>query len=187
MLKRFENNIQPLLHLLEAGLMGLFFVSAMRMLIGDLFAHVQSATLVQSYTLRAIEFAADAPGVMQPAVVSNEIILLGVMIALPVLMLLLGRLRFMFIVAVALTAFGRAAMTTPLLNVTSTMGAILAVGGGLIYITLLVSQRATQFPYFFIVGFAADQLIRAAGSTSDLTWTAQFARQESVGESSQQA
>jgi endonuclease/exonuclease/phosphatase family metal-dependent hydrolase len=175
MLKRFESNIQPLLHLLEAGLMGLFFVSAMRMLIGDLFAHVQSATLVQSYTLRGIEFDLSASGVMQPSVVSNEIILLGVMIALPVLMLLLGRIRFMFLVAVGLTAFGRAAMTTPLLNVSSTMGAILAVGGGLIYIALLVSQRATQFPYFFILGFAADQMIRAAGSTSDPTWTTEFA------------
>src|SRR5688572_1421337 len=141
MLKRFESNIQPLLHLLEAGLMGLFFVSAMRMLIGDLFAHVQSATLAQSYTMRGIEFAADTSGVMQPNVVSNEIILLGVMVALPVLMLLLGRVRFMFLIAVGLTAFGRAAMTTPLLNISSTMGAILAVGGGLIYIALLVSQR----------------------------------------------
>lgn len=180
MLKRFESNIQPLLHLFEAGLIGLFFIQALRMLIGDLFAHVQSANLVQSYTLRGIQFDVSAPGVMQPAVVSNEIILLGVMIALPVLMLLFGRIRFMFFVAVGLTAFGRAAMTISLLNVSSTMGAILAVGGGLIYIALIVSQRATQFPYLFILGFAADQMIRAYGSTSDPTWTAQFATSQAI-------
>ncbi|MDQ7027613.1 MAG: endonuclease/exonuclease/phosphatase family protein [Anaerolineae bacterium] len=175
MIKRFQTTIQPILHFLEAGLMGLFFVQAMRMLVGDLYSHIQSASLFDSYTLREIEFDTSVSGVILPSTVSNEIILLGVMLALPVLLLLLGRVRFMFIVAVGLGAFGRAAMTIPDTGISSTMGAILAVGGGLIYILLLVSQRATKFPYFFILGFAADQMIRAFGSTSDPTWTSQFA------------
>ena len=61
MFKRFQTQFQPLLTIIEAGFIGLSFVQALRLMIGDLYAHVQSASLVQSYMARGIDFDVTAP------------------------------------------------------------------------------------------------------------------------------
>lgn len=156
-----------LLSLLETGILGLFFVQSLRMLIGQLYSRTASAALVTTYPQEIIP--PNAPGIVTAEAISSEIIWLGLMIALPVLALILGRWKFSFIPAVALLAIGRALMVLPDSGISASLAAVFAVGGGLLYITLMVYQRATLFPYFFVLGFALDQVIRAFGNTLDPT------------------
>ncbi|MCA9913749.1 MAG: hypothetical protein KC496_10390, partial [Anaerolineae bacterium] len=160
-------HLMQLLSLLETGILGLFFVQSLRMLIGYLYSRTASAALVTAYPQGSIPET--IAGIVSPQAISNEIIWLGLMIALPVLALVIGRWKFSFIPAVALLAIGRALMVLPGSGISPALATVLTVGGGLLYITLLVYERATLFLYFFILGFALDQVIRAFGNTLDPT------------------
>jgi endonuclease/exonuclease/phosphatase family metal-dependent hydrolase len=156
----------PNLTLLEAGLAGLFFVQALRFLIGMVYSRVGGASIVLG-----LDPASIPAGTVDPAVVSNEITFMAYMLAMPLLTLVLGRLRTLLIVGAALLAAGRALMIADAGAMTPTMGAAMAVGGGLFYLALLVRHRASAFPYFFILGLAADQIFRAVGNTVDPSWS----------------
>ena len=73
--------LRPLLIILEAGLLGLFFVQALRFLIGALYSRIASAALVLAYP--AGSYDATMPGIVDPNVVTNDIIMLGVVLGLP--------------------------------------------------------------------------------------------------------
>lgn len=165
------SRLRPYLVMLEAGLVGLFFVQALRYLIGALYSRIASAALVTAYPVGSYD--PNIPGIVDPALVSTEVAMLGLVLALPLLSLVLGRWRFMPLLAAALVLFGRAALSFPLAGLSAVMGAEIAVGAGLLYIGVIVAQRAKDLPYFFILGFAFEQIIRAFGNTLDPTiWQA---------------
>ena len=114
------------------------------------------------------------PGIVDPAVVSSEITLLGFMLGLPVIALLIGRIRWMFVLGVVLVVVPRAFMVMEIPPITPTASAGWVVGGSLFYLVLLIRNRAQIFPYFFILGFAGDQLLRAGGNTLDPTFSTTF-------------
>ncbi len=156
---------------LEAGVIGLFFVQALRLLIG----------LLYSRTAGAIAFSGIDPTLILPgtpipadaATITNEFTFLAWMLALPLVALLLGQYRPMIPVTVILIAVGRALMfdNPATAGLTRTPAAALTVMAGLLYIALIVRHRLRSLPYFFILGFAGDQLIRALGNTLDPSWT----------------
>ena len=47
------------------------------------------------------------------------------------------------------------------------VAAATVVGGSLLYLAVIIRQRAQMMPYMFIFGFAVDQLLRATGNTLD--------------------
>ncbi|MGJ3237826.1 MAG: endonuclease/exonuclease/phosphatase family protein [Anaerolineae bacterium] len=159
--------LRPYTVLLEAGLIGLFFIQALRYLIGALYSRVASASLVSAYAEGSYD--PQIPGIVDPSVVSNEILFLGVMLALPLLSLLIGQIRFATVLASVLVIAGRTLMTFPLESITPLVASQLAVGGGLLYIGVLVARRNRSLPFFFVLGFAFEQIIRAFGNTLDPT------------------
>lgn len=160
------------LHILEAAFMGLFFVQALRLLIGLVYSRVASAALVAALDPNAINRS--LPGIVEPAQVQSEISFLLYMIALPVLTLLLGRYRWLLLVSVLVVAVGRALVNLDT-GFTTSFAAALVIGGSLVYLTMLVRHRAWVLPYFFIFGFGIDQIIRAAGDTLDPSWSSAYA------------
>lgn len=150
-------------YVIEAGLIGIFFVQALRLLIGLVYSRVASAELVTALDPAAL--ASGLPGVVQPAEVTSEITFLVYMLALPLLTLFLGRVRWLLLLAVILAAGGRALMASDAVGIT--LAAAMVVGGSLLYIAMLIRHRAQVFPLLFIIGFAGDQIFRAAGNTLD--------------------
>jgi endonuclease/exonuclease/phosphatase family metal-dependent hydrolase len=170
MLRRLKPTPQALMWL-EAGLIGLFFIQALRFLVGMLYTRTAGASL--SLTLQGLGIPAPATA-PDPAIVQQEISVALAMLALPLLGLLLTRARPLIFVALLITAAGRALLNTPLV-ITPAMAAALTVGGGLLYLSFLVRWRAGLFPVFFVLGIAADGLFRAAGNTLDPSVSAAFA------------
>ncbi|MBI5669331.1 MAG: hypothetical protein HZC41_15110 [Chloroflexi bacterium] len=158
-------------HLAEAVLIGVFFVQALRYLIGMVYSRVGGLSVISALDPAAIP--AGTPGAVSLAVVSSEISFLVYMLALPLLGLVFGRFRWLLIVAAALTAAGRALMLADT-TFTPTMGAALAVGGGLLYTVLLIRHRASLLPYMFVLALGIDQLFRAAGNTLDPSWSPRY-------------
>lgn len=161
------------LHLVEAGTVGLLWIQGLRFLIGSLYSHIGSASVTAALDPSSID--PNAVGVVHPAVASNEISFLVYMIALPLLVLLLGRVRWLTLGAVVLAAAGRALMVSGGESINPTMAASLVLGGGLVYIGMLIRQRAQLVPHFFILGLGVDQLFRAWGNTLDPTWSPTYA------------
>jgi len=162
--------------LLESALILLFFVQALRYLIGALYSRVASASIVaviQANNPEALDQIRNAPGFVTPDVVGGEISLLVYMVALPLLAVVLGRFRFVMVLAAVLTAGGRTLMNADT-DVTMAAAAAVTVGGGLLYITTLARHRLSTFAPTFIVALAADQLLRAAGNTLDISWSAPY-------------
>lgn len=159
------SRLRPLTQILEISLVSLFFIQSLRFLIGSLYSHVASATLVTVYPPNSID--PTLPGVITPEMLNNAIIVLGVVLALPVLMLIFGRFKPMFFPVVGLIVAGRVLMVAPDSTLDPIIAAELVVGGSFAYIAMLVTHRAQWFPYFFVLGFAGDQLIRAIGNTLD--------------------
>lgn len=159
------SRLRPLTQILEMSLVGLFFIQSLRFLIGSLYSHVASATLVTVYPPNTID--PSLPGVVLPEMLNDALIALGVVLALPVLMVVFGRFKVMFFPVVGLIVAGRVLMVAPAATLDPIIAAELVVGAGLAYIALLVSHRARLVPYFFVLGFAADQLVRAIGNTLD--------------------
>lgn len=160
------------LHLLEAALVGVFFVSALRFLIGMIYSRVGGASLLLGLDPALVP--TDMPGVVGLDAVTSEISFLVYMLALPLLMFILGRFRWMIVVAAALVALGRALINLDS-AITPTTGAALAVGTGLAYLALIIRHRLNVVPYIFIFGFAIDQLLHALGNTLDPSWSPAYA------------
>jgi endonuclease/exonuclease/phosphatase family metal-dependent hydrolase len=96
------------------------------------------------------------------------------MLILPIAAVLIGHIRLFIPLAVIGVAVGRALM--PAASALTTMSAAaLTVGAGLLYIALIVRHRANALPYFFLLGFAADQIFRAVGNTFDPSWSPTYA------------
>ena len=62
---------------------------------------------------------------------------------------------------------GRALVNQPAL-LSSTQAAALVVGAGLMYVAFVARWRATLVPFFFVLGLAGDQLLRAAGNRLEI-------------------
>lgn len=156
----------------EAVLVGLFFVQALRFLIGMVYSRTASASLVT--VLDPAVLNNTLPGVIDPAIVSSEIMLLGVLLGLPALAILFGRVRWMFVVTAVLVAIGRVMMIMETPPITPVASSGLVVSGALFYVAVLISNRGRLLPRMFILAFALDQIIRALGNTFDPTWTTAF-------------
>jgi endonuclease/exonuclease/phosphatase (EEP) superfamily protein YafD len=156
-------NIQQL-QILEAGLIGLFFVQAVRLLIGLLYSRFASAALVSALDPASIDRT--LPGIVEPSTLTSEVSFLVYILALPLLSILLGRVRWLMLVGVVTAAVGRALMVSAS-PISVTMAASLVLGGGLLYLAMVIRSRAQILPYFFMIGFGADQIFRAFGNTSD--------------------
>ncbi len=156
---------------LEAGLIGIFFVQALRLLVGLLYSRFASASLVTALNPADIDFAFSS--IVEPATFSSELGFLVYMLALPLLTLLLGRVRWLIVVGVALAAIGRALMSGDT-AITTTVSASMVIGGALLYLAMLVRYRARVLPYFFVIGFGADQVFRAFGDTLDPSWSSSY-------------
>jgi len=76
------------LHLLEAAIVGVFFVSALRFLIGMMYSRIGGASITLGLDPASLP---DLPGVVGAGVVQNEVSFLVYMLALPLLTLLFGR------------------------------------------------------------------------------------------------
>jgi endonuclease/exonuclease/phosphatase (EEP) superfamily protein YafD len=149
------------LRIVEAGLIGLFFIQALRFLIGMLYS--QFAGVSAAFSEAAVSSEA----------LSGDITLLVYMLALPLLALVLGRVRPLLVLAAGLVVVGRALMNGGV-DITPTAAASLAVGGGLLYIALVVRWRAQVLPYLFVLGLGADQVFRAVGNTLDPSWSPEY-------------
>lgn len=158
--------------IIEAALIGVFFIQALRLFIGLVYSQIASASLVSALDPAAIDRA--TPGFIDPAALSNQLALVGYLLLLPLLALIMGRVRALLIAAALVTAVGRALINldTPIPQL---VAAGLTVSGGLFYLAMLIRHRVGVLPYLLILGFAGDQLFRAAGDTLDPTWSATFA------------
>lgn len=175
-MRRLFQAQRPRLHLLESALILLFFVQALRYLIGALYSRVASASIVaviQANNPEALDQIRNAPGFVTPDVVGGEISLVVYMVALPLLAVIGGRFRFTLVLAAVLTASGRTLMNAET-GVSMTAAAAVTVGGGLLYVATLARHRLPTFAPTFIVALAADQLFRAAGNTLDPSWGAAY-------------
>lgn len=161
---------QDILRSLEAALVGLSFVQAVRYLYASLYARASSADLVQrvagSARLNGV------PGVVELATVRSELAIAAALLLLPLLALMVGRWRLSFPLAVMLVALGRSmALQTADLRVPATA---LVVGAGLLYLALTIMRRPAFFPVTLLLGLAGDQVIRAAGDTWDRSWETNY-------------
>jgi endonuclease/exonuclease/phosphatase family metal-dependent hydrolase len=159
------------LYVIESAFIGVFFIQALRFLIGMLYSRVAGAAVFAVSDPAAIDAA--LPGLADPAVVQTEVSFLLYMLALPLLTLVAGRFRFMLVVSAVVVAFARTLMAMDL-GLAPTIPASLAVGAGLFHVALLARHRATALPYFFIAGLSIDQLFRAFGNTFDPSWLAEY-------------
>lgn len=158
----------PALYAIEAALVGLFAIQALRFLVGTLYARVGSASLYPLLDPTRVD--PNLPGLVEPATVNGELTFLAYMLALPLLTLFIGRWRLLIVIAVALTAVGRYLMAgNP--DVSPAVSGAMTVGGGLLYIALIVRHRAQTLPLMMVLALAADQLLRAAGNTLDPSWS----------------
>lgn len=142
--------------MVETGLLALFFVQALRYSIGGIYSTV-SAAVVQFTQTSALT---DDLNTLLP--------MLGASLALPLLTLLIGGIRWSFALFALLIALFRLLMVAPDTS-TPLLPSLVVVAGGFSYIVLIVRQRATLLPVFFIVGFALDQVWRAYGNTLDIS------------------
>ena len=171
MFQRFGSALLPRLrffYFLEATLISLFFIQAIRFLVGETYARVGSASLYSSLNLNLVD--PTLPGLVTPSTVSSEITILMLLFAAPLLTLLVGRFRVFIIVAVIVTAIGRYLLVAET-DISRLAASGIAVGGGLSYVAMIIRHRARTLPYMFIFALALDQLFRADGDTLDPSWS----------------
>jgi endonuclease/exonuclease/phosphatase family metal-dependent hydrolase len=169
---------RDLFRLLEAALVGLSFVQATRFLFGTLYAHLSSASLVR-LTIDPAALA-NQPGVIDPADVEIELLMVGIALFVPMLSILFGRLSFGPALAAIVTAAGRVFMTANGGTLFGVAGAVVTAGAAALYFTLIAVRRPGIFPAGLVAAFALDQLIRIFGSTVDPTWSAEFLQGQTV-------
>ncbi|MEZ4666642.1 MAG: endonuclease/exonuclease/phosphatase family protein [Anaerolineae bacterium] len=156
---------------LEAALVGLFFISSTRFLVGMVYSRAGGASVVLS--LDPASIPANMPGVVDSTTFTNEISFLVYMLALPLITLILGRFRWLTMIAGLLVAAGRWLMTTDT-PISPVIAASMVFGGTLLYFCMLVRFRASILPYLFVLGIGADQVFRAAGNTLDPSWSPSY-------------
>lgn len=166
---------------LEAAVVGWFFISALRYLIGMVYSRTGATAILLG--IPADTIAPGTAGILDINAVTNEFSFIIYMLLLSLLTLAVGRFRSLILLGTLLSATGRILM----LGVTSispVIGAAMTVGGGLFYLTMLIRHRVTALPYFFTLGIALDQLVRATGNTLDPTWFKETIIPIRIGETS---
>ncbi len=158
--------------IVEAALIGTFFIQALRFLVGSLYARIASASQFPALDPALIDETLF--GLVEPATVSNEVFFLVYALALSLIAVIAGRFRVLILIAAALAAAGRYLMLADI-GISATIAAGLVVGGGLLYIAMVARHRLRVLPYFFVIALAADQLFRAAGNTLDPSWSSDYA------------
>ncbi|NPV66773.1 MAG: hypothetical protein HPY64_06475 [Anaerolineae bacterium] len=155
--------------LVEAGLVGWFFIQALRFLLGALYAHVSSADIV----LRLGISDPPPPGAVLPEVAQAEVVAVVVAALMPLLAFLLARRPVAFALGVAAVAIGRVFMT---LNepFTGVLGAAIVVAGAGLYLAAVARQFPARFAVLLVIGVTLDQIVRAYGQTMDITWSEAF-------------
>lgn len=154
------------LRAIEAGLIGLLLIQAIRFLYGTLFANVNSADLVR----RVADPTAlmDMPGYIEPADVERQFLAVGIALLTPLLAIILGRTLWSVPLAVAVAVVGRVmALQVP---ESAPLAAALVVGAALLYMVLIIMRNPEHFPGMLLIGVILDMLIRALNNTRDLTW-----------------
>jgi len=154
-----------LLIALEAALIGLFLIQSLRFLVGAIYSRVASASLYPALDLSQIDPA--LPGLVESATITNELLVLAVMLLLPLLTILFGRFTGFLFVTAAVTALARFFMV----GIDETTMAAVVVGGGLSYLCLIIRYRVRVVPVMFILALSVDQLLRAFGDTLDPSWS----------------
>lgn len=166
------SGINRLRSLLEVGLAGLFLAQALRAMVALVYGRVASATVYPVLDLSVIDPL--TPGLVAPTVLQNELLIVALALALPLLTLFFGMWRgTLFLMGLAL-AGARLAMGAGMEGATPLVGVGLTIGAGLAYLACLVRHRMADVPFVFVIGFAADQVIRAAGNTLDVSLSAGF-------------
>jgi endonuclease/exonuclease/phosphatase family metal-dependent hydrolase len=160
---------------IEAGLIGVFFIQALRFLVGGLYAGVSGASTVLTLdALRAADPLLTLPATApDPAAVQSEIALAAYVLVLPLLAALLPRARVLVLVGLIVAAVGRALINldSPL---SATSAAAITVGGGLLYLAAAARHRAWAVPVFLLVGLGGDGVLRAVGNTLDPSLSAGY-------------
>lgn len=159
--------------LIEATLVGLFFIQALRFLLGEMYARVGSAALYPALTPTQLS-ANTLPGLIAPVTATAEMSFVVYMLGLPALAIFFGGLRPMLVVAAGITAFGRYWMMANMITRLDIIGAAIAFGGGLMYIVMLTRHRGRLFAPMMILAMSIDQLFRAYGNTLDPSWSGNY-------------
>ncbi|MBX3086462.1 MAG: hypothetical protein KF716_32805 [Anaerolineae bacterium] len=163
---------RDLFRIIEAALIGLFFVQAVRFLFGTLYAHLSSASLI-SLTSNPAALIGE-PGIVDLLEVQNEVLITGLMLLLPLLSVIFGRLWFGPALVAIVAAVGRVFMTANGGTTLGVMGAALTAGAAILYLACIAVRRSGMVPVMLIFGIAGDQLIRILGDTADFTWGSNF-------------
>lgn len=151
---------------LEIALTGLFFVQALRYLVGALYGRAGSASLFPAIDPALLD-ARGQQTLISPDTVTSELVLIGIaVIFLPLLGFVLRRVQWGIPLALILLALSRLLML-PDMPLSPVIAAGLVIGSGLLYLSLVSYSRSTLFAYFFVLGLALDQVIRASGNTID--------------------
>ncbi|GAB4315075.1 MAG: hypothetical protein Kow00117_07130 [Phototrophicales bacterium] len=156
------------LYTIEATLVMLFFIQALRFIVGAIYAHVGSASLYPALNPNLID--PNLPGLVEPSTVSSELALIGYMLLLPLVALFMGRIHWLLFPAATIAAIGRYMMVANGQMTPDVTGAAVTLGGGLLYLSLVIRHRAQVLPGMFILAIAIDQLFRAQGDTLDPSW-----------------
>lgn len=151
---------------LEAAIVGLFLVQAVRYLYAALFADVSSADLVRR--LADPSRAANLPGYVEPQHVQTELLAVGLTFLAPLLALVIVRTRWSIPLAVAICVVAR--YMTIQLPEASVLEAAVVVAAGLLYLTLIAIRRARFLPTLLATAVGGDMVIRALHSTVDPTY-----------------
>lgn len=155
---------------IEAAVMGLFLIQAIRYLYGTIYAHISSADLVRR--VANPETLAALPGYIEPASVEREALAIGIALLSPLLAIFLARTLWSIPLAVAVGVVGRSmALQVP---DSAALAAALVVGASLTYMIILIVRRPAHFPGMLLMGVLFDQLVRASENSRDLTWNPDY-------------
>jgi endonuclease/exonuclease/phosphatase family metal-dependent hydrolase len=164
---RASETARVFLRYAESAIVVLFFLQSLRFLIGGLYSRLAATAAAIGLPAGPAGTAADATAELGNA--PADLLFVGLMLTLPLLGVLVGRVRWMMVVATFLVITGRLLMTAPAIDASPLLSSGLAVGAGLLFLTLLIQQRARDFPIAMILALATDQILRAIGNTTDPT------------------
>lgn len=151
-------------HILELGIVGLFFWQGLRQLVGELYRQSASASLVALYPPDALDNT--LAGIVTPDTFVSRLMLLVIGLFLPLLAGILGRWRWSAFLMVTILITGRVMLNFGMpLDALSASGLVTMAGMG--YVVAISRRRASNLPYFFILGLGLEQIARAFGDTID--------------------